>query len=167
MATTTRSISHVGDMSTPQVSTCPVSRSMLLSAFNDNAALTLDVVWRVMLGAALAWCGAVVLPVQPGLTFFAALSASISVLYVANLADVKSVRDGIMSVVPAALVWGILAYDAGNSALVGLTLVTHLLIALFAGFARVTGSLRDLALWPVLFGTLSMVLGAYTEWFLR
>ena len=63
MATTTRSISHVGDMSTPQVSTCPVSRSMLPSAFNDNAALTLDVVWRVMLGAALAWCGAVVLPV--------------------------------------------------------------------------------------------------------
>lgn len=166
MATTTRSISQVGGMSSPEIQSCLVSRRMLLSAFSENAAISIDVVSRAIIGAVLIWSIGASLTLQPGLSFFAALSAALSVIYLANLVDTKSVRDAIVFVVPAFLVWGILYYDATNAALVGLTLFTHLLLAFFAGFARVSGTLRDLALWPVLFGGMCVALGAYAEWFL-
>jgi len=166
MATTSRSISQLGEMSSPEFQSCPVSRRMLLSAFNENAAISIDVVARTIFGAALVWAVGALLVIKPGLPFFGAFSAALSMVYLANLTDVKSTRDAIVSVVPTLLVWGILYYDAASAALIGVTLFTHLLLAFFAGFARVSGSLRDLALWPVLFGGVSVTLGAYTEWFL-
>ncbi|MEE2731467.1 MAG: hypothetical protein VYA55_11650 [Pseudomonadota bacterium] len=166
MATTTRSIHTIGDMGAPDFSSCPVSRGMLLSAFSENVAITLDVILRAVAGGLLFWLLGYGLPVTPGLSFFAALSASLGVLYLANLADVNNVRDGIISTVSAFLVWGILAFDANNAALVGLTLFAHLMVAFFAGFARVSGSLRDMALWPVLFGGLSITLVGFVDLFL-
>lgn len=167
MATSTSSITHIGEMSTPEINTCVVSRSMLLSAFNENAALSVDVFFRAVVGALAFWLVGYVLPVVPGLEFYAALSGSIAVLYVANLADVSGIRDTIISIVPALMVWGILMFDVQSAALIGLTLFTHLLMAFFAGFSKVSGSLRDLALWPVMFGGVGVTLAAYVEQFLN
>ena len=166
MATATRSIGHVGDMSTPEIKSCLVSRSMLLSAFSDNVTLTIMVIMRAAVGALAFWGLGISLPLIPGLEFYAALSAAIGILYLANLSDVKSARDAIVSVVPATMVWSILIYDVNNAALVGVTLFTHLLVAFFAGFAKVSGSLRDLALWPVLFGGMGVTLLGFIEQFL-
>lgn len=166
MATATRSISHVGEMSTPEIKSCLVSRSMLLSAFNDNVILTIVVIMRAAVGALAFWLLGLSLPLNPGLEFYAALSTAVGVLYFANLSDVKSARDAIVSVVPAMMIWGILIYDVNNAALVGVTLFTHLLVAFFAGFSKVSGSLRDLALWPVLFGGMGVTLLGFIEQFL-
>lgn len=166
MATATRSISHVGEMSTPEIQSCLVSRSMLLSAFSDNAILSTVVVMRAVVGALVFWSLGASLPLSPGLEFYAALSAAIGLLYFGNLSDVKGARDAIVSVVPAIMVWGILTFDMNNAALVGVTLFTHLMVAFFAGFSKVSGSLRDLALWPVLFGGMAVTLAGFIEQFL-
>ena len=166
MATATRSISPVGEVSTPEIQSCLVSRSMLLSAFSENVSLTVDVITRAAIGALAFWLVGVSLPLSPGLEFYAALSASVGMLYFANLSDVKGVRDAIVTVVPAAMGWGILWFHVNNTALVGITLFTHLLVAFFAGFSKVSGSLKDLALWPVLFGGMSVTLAGFIEQFL-
>lgn len=174
MATTSGSLNHagqldaghLGELSTPDMRACTVSRSMLLSALSENVALSLQVVLMAMLGAAIAWGSALVLPITPGLTFYAALSASVPVIYLANLADVRNVRDTIVCLVPGLMVWGILLYDVQNATLLGLTLFTHVMVAFFAGFSRVSGSLRDMGLWPVLFGFMGVSLMAFVEAFL-
>ena len=166
MATTTRSIDHVGELSTPKIQTCPISRSMLLSAFGERVVMALNVMLRVVLGGLLLWGVGGLLPLQPGLGFYGALSAAVGAIYLANLADVKGIRDTITSTVPAFLVWGILYFDVHNAALVGVTLFTHLMVTFFAGFARISGSLRDLSLWPVMFGGMAVVLADFIDRFL-
>lgn len=166
MATTTGSIGHAGELNTPEVQQgCAVSRGMLVSAFSENAAVSLAVVVKAVLGAAAAWLVSMVLPVAP-LTVFAALTATVPVIYLANLADVRNVRDAITSVVPALMVWSILFYDVRSATLVGLTLFTHVMVAFFAGFNRVSGSLGDLRLWPVLFGFMVVTLVFFVDQFL-
>lgn len=164
MATTTGSITYTREFSTLETRNCAVSRSMLLSAFSENVAITLDVGLRSILGAAAAWIIALVLP-TPDMMFFAALSAALPVIYLANLGDVRNVRDAIVCIVPALMVWGILFYDVHNTSLLGLTLFTHVMVAFFAGFSRVSGSLSNMRLWPVLFGFMSVSLIAFIELF--
>jgi len=165
MATTTGSIGHAGDLTTLEMKNCAVSRNMLLSAFSENVSIALDVSAKAVLGSVLAVLGFWLLPV-PGTMFFAALSASLSVIYLANLADVRNVRDAIVCVVPAFMVWGVLLFDVHSRGLLGLTLFIHVMVAFFAGFARVSGSLSDVRLWPVLFGVTCVTLMEFVALYL-
>lgn len=143
-----------------------VLRHMLVSALNDNAATTVEVIIKALFGMALIMGGALLLPLQPGLMFYAAVSAALPMIYIANLADVHRARDVISFVVPTLFVWGVQIYDVRNEALLGLTLFSHVFLAFFVGFARTSGSVRDLGLWPALFGAELVMLVMYIDQFL-
>lgn len=113
--------------------------------------IILAIVTKVVLGAAAMSAFAIVVG-QPGLPFFAALSAMFAILYLASASDADGVRDIVSLVVPSLFVWGILLINHQNPILIGLTLFTHVLQAFFSGFLQSSGSFKDLRLWPVLFG---------------
>ncbi|MDY6920665.1 MAG: hypothetical protein SV765_10700 [Pseudomonadota bacterium] len=121
---------------------------------------------RLVIGSGLAWLIHWLLPVILPLNFFAALSAGLVLLYLANLADVQRLRDGLFCVLPGLLVWIILAYAPDQAAAVALTLFIHLMLAFFAATAGISGGLRELQLWPVLFGFNLMVLAGVAQAYL-
>ena len=122
------------------------------SAIQENMALAVMVLAKVLFGAALVSLVAISLPIVPTIGFYAAFSAGISILYFASLTDARGFRDAISLLVPAVFVLAVLLAAKGNPVLVGMTLFTHVVLAFSAGFSRSGGSLHRLGLWPVLFG---------------
>ena len=124
---------------------------MFWSALREHVLGWLDYGVRLALGIALG-VGLLAAAQWPSLGFLAAFSAASGLLYLTNLGDVERYRDSILFVVPTLFIWVMLGIDADNAALVGLTLFTHVFLAFFASFARVTGALREMRLWPLLLG---------------
>ncbi|RLU01259.1 MAG: hypothetical protein D9N14_02665 [Ketobacter sp.] len=88
----------------------------------------------------------------PATSFYAALSAAISVLYIASLTDITRMREGLPLVAAAATNWALLGIDAGNVSLVMLSLATHVVMSIYAILSQHANSLRLLGLWPLLLG---------------
>jgi len=162
MTTSTGPIHYQGEIGTPQLNTCQVSQSMLLAAASESLLAVGLLALRVLAGVLLIWLVAVALPVSPQLEFYAALSAAVVLLYVANLADSRSFRDVLFFLVPGLLIWSMLAY-ALNPVTVGLSLFVHLMLAFFAGSSGISGSIRDLRLWPLLFGAMLAIQFAFVD----
>ena len=143
-----------------------ITAPMLTSAVRENAHQLLWITTKalaafVMVGAFLFTLGDVI-----KVNFFAAWSAALAVLYIANLADVSRLRDAVSLTVPALFVWGVLAVGGQNAYLVGLALFTHLGVAFFASLARTSGSLKDSGIWSLLFGSSLAVMLYYVVYFL-
>lgn len=124
---------------------------ILWSALREHVLAWVDNIARFAIGALLGW-GMLALAQWPDLPFLAAFSALTGLLYMGNLADVERYRDGILFVVPALFVWGVLGLGSANASLVGLTLFTHVFLSFVGAFARNTGTLRLLRLWSLLLG---------------
>ena len=129
-----------------------VFRPMMLSALQESTELVLNVVSRTLLGVLVVVVVAVSLPFAPGIGFYSALSASLALVYIASLTDVRRVRDAIYLVTVAVFVVTVLAFNPLHPVWVGLTLFTHVFMSFSTGLSRTSGSLNELNLWPVLFG---------------
>lgn len=133
---------------------------LVLAAAKDHAWAWLDQTARFAGGVLIA-LGVLAAANWPGLSFLAAFSAMGALLYVANMADVERYRDGVLFLVPAIVVWGLLAWANTSPVAVGLTLFTHVFLTFFAAFANVTGTLRQLRLWSLLLGFSLTLLGYF------
>ncbi len=140
-----------------------VAKPMLLSALRENAAITVSVISKTLLSALAVAVVAALLPYAPAISFYSAFSASLGLIYIASLAYARGFRDAIVLIMPTVLIFAVLGFDSHNVALVGLTLFTHVFLSFTAGFSRAGGSLRDLGLWPVLFGVELMMLIFFVE----
>lgn len=130
-----------------------LSGSMLKFAVTENS---LHLLWgaaKIVVSFLLVCLWALLVNEWLQVNVFAAWSASVAVLYIANLADATRLRDVVSLIVPAAFIWSVLAYDSQNLYLVGLTLFSHSGVAFFACLSRTSGSLREVGVWPVLLGS--------------
>lgn len=164
MAPSTGTLQHQSEISIRGLESCAVSRSMLISAVTDKGLGLVLALVRAIAGFAMVWFIGEQIVVLPEVNFYAACSASLVLIYFANLADVKSLRDAVFCLAPSILVLSLLAFDI-NAGLVGVCLLTELLLAFFAGFSRISGTLKDLGLWPYLFGANLMLLINYVDQF--
>lgn len=139
---------------------------MLSAALKENGLHVLWVVTRIVLAFLLVCLVTVVLQQYVQVNFYAAWSAMVAVLYLANMVDVVRLRDAVSLLVPGLFIWAALFYDATSAAIVGLTLFTHVVVAFFAGISRTSGSLRDIELWAYLLGAGVAVLGSFVTQFL-
>jgi hypothetical protein len=136
--------------------------------YGDSVAALLATTVGILAGgliAATIACLALIIGAKPGAEFYAAFSASVTMLYIASLSDVSRLRDGIFLLAATAVILAPISYDHSNVQLVSLTLLTHLLIAFVSVITRARNTLSELNLWPLLFGLEFVVVAVYvSEW---
>lgn len=128
---------------------------------NDHAALIekgrllisiLFFTFKLSLGGIAVTILATTLPYTPGTPFYAALSASISVLYIASLMDISRIKEGVPLILAAITSWILLGINASDPTMVTLSLATHLIMSVYAILSRDSNSLQLLGLWPLHLG---------------
>ena len=148
-------------LNSPTGAVDPFCGSMLGSAFADNGKRGLVIVLKVLFGMGGVFVLGILLHPWVALPFYGAWSAAMVLVYLANLADVVRLRDVACVLVPGLMIALLLTYGADRPIFVGLSLFTHVTVAFYAGLNQISGSLKDLGLWSVLFGVNGVVFCCY------